>query len=76
MQTTFDQHLLEEDLELHLGEAGRNWERPAPPPIDTSVQSLVSATAHACPALNDRNIVHSMHHVCKKLSCVYRATLP
>ena len=35
-----DQHLLEEDLELHLGEAGRNWERPAPPPIDASVQSL------------------------------------
>ena len=35
-----DQHLLEEDLELHLGEAGRNWERPAPPPLDPSMQSL------------------------------------
>ncbi|CAL5224971.1 g7745 [Coccomyxa viridis] len=35
-----DQHMLEEDLELHLGEAGRNWERPAPPPLDPSTQSL------------------------------------
>lgn len=35
-----DQHMLEEDLELHLGEAGRNWERPAPAPIDPSTQSL------------------------------------
>lgn len=35
-----DQHMLEEDLELHLGEAGRNWERPAPPPLDPSMQSL------------------------------------
>ena len=28
-----DERLLEEELELQLGEAGRNWERPAPPPI-------------------------------------------
>lgn len=35
-----DQHLLEEDLELHLGEAGRNWERPAPAPINPATDSL------------------------------------
>lgn len=35
-----DIRLLEEDLELHLGEAGRNWERPAPPPIDPKNDSI------------------------------------
>jgi len=35
-----DQQMLEDDLELHLGEAGRNWERPAPPPLEPSTQSL------------------------------------
>ncbi len=35
-----DIRLLEEDLELHLGEAGRNWERPAPPFIDPKADSL------------------------------------
>lgn len=40
-----DQRLVEEDLELHLGEAGRNWERPAPPPLDTATQSICKAPA-------------------------------
>ena len=45
-----DQHMLEEDLELHLGEAGRNWERPGPPPIDASMQSLgLSPPVHPLP---------------------------
>ena len=44
-----DQHMLEEDLELHLGEAGRNWERPAPPPLDPSAQSLGESSCMHCP---------------------------
>lgn len=35
-----DERLLEEELELHLGEAGRNWKRPAPPPLNSATQSL------------------------------------
>lgn len=35
-----DVRLLEEDLELHLGEAGRNWKRPDPPPRDPATDSL------------------------------------
>ncbi|KAK9916868.1 hypothetical protein WJX75_008145 [Coccomyxa subellipsoidea] len=35
-----DVRLLEEDLELHLGEAGRNWKRPDPPPQDPATDSL------------------------------------
>ena len=35
-----DVRLLEEDLELHLGEAGRNWKRPDPPPRNTATDSL------------------------------------
>ena len=46
-----DQHMLEEDLELHLGEAGRNWERPAPPPLDPSTQSLGEVLEMHCRAV-------------------------
>ncbi|CAL8467309.1 g6846 [Coccomyxa elongata] len=35
-----DERLLEEDLELHIGEAGRNWKRPAPPPLNPASESL------------------------------------
>ncbi len=35
-----DERLLEEDLELHIGEAGRNWKRPAPPPLNPASKSL------------------------------------
>lgn len=38
-----DERLLEEDLELHLGEAGRNWKRPAPPPLNPASESLGSS---------------------------------
>ncbi len=29
-----DAVMLDDDIELHLGEAGRNWERPEPKPHD------------------------------------------
>ena len=35
-----DERLLEEELELHLGEAGRNWERPAPPCMTPATDSI------------------------------------
>ena len=69
-----DQHMLEEDLELHLGEAGRNWERPAPPPIDVSVQSLgLSPPMHAPPCMIYIVMQYAciMHHVCKVLRCFF-----
>ena len=42
-----DERLLEEELELHIGEAGRNWERPAPPPLNPAAEAL-SALACSC----------------------------
>lgn len=38
-----DQRLLEEDLEIELGEAGRNWERPPVPAFDPQNESLSAA---------------------------------
>ena len=35
-----DERLLEEELELQLGEAGRNWERPPPPPITPATDPI------------------------------------
>ena len=35
-----DAMMLDDDIELHLGEAGRNWTRPEPPPLDPKTQSL------------------------------------
>ena len=29
-----DQRFMEEDLEIEMGEAGQNWERPAAPPLE------------------------------------------
>ena len=55
-----DQHMLEEDLELHLGEAGRNWERPAPPPLDPSTQSLGEPAGHALSCSNTHALLSLM----------------
>ena len=35
-----DAMMLDDDIELNLGEAGRNWTRPEPPPLDPKTQSL------------------------------------
>ena len=35
-----DAMMLDDDIELHLGEAGRNWERPAPEPHDPKKDTL------------------------------------
>lgn len=35
-----DAMMLDDDIELHLGEAGRNWTRPEPPPLDPQKDSL------------------------------------
>lgn len=35
-----DAIMLDDDIELHLGEAGRNWTRPEPPPLDPKKDSL------------------------------------
>lgn len=35
-----DQRLVEEDLDLELGEAGRNWERPKAPEHDVETMDL------------------------------------
>jgi hypothetical protein len=43
-----DVRLLEEELELHLGEAGRNWERPEPPPLDTKLESFGETLPFTC----------------------------
>ena len=36
----FDTMMLDDDIELHLGEAGRNWTRPEPPPVDPKKDAL------------------------------------
>ncbi len=42
-----DERLLEEEeVELHIGEAGRNWERPAPPPLNPAADALSELDAH------------------------------
>ncbi|KAK9843469.1 hypothetical protein WJX81_004288 [Elliptochloris bilobata] len=35
-----DQHLQMADIDVDLGEAGRNWERPLPPPLDPRSDSI------------------------------------
>lgn len=35
-----DAMMLDDDIELHLGEAGRNWTRPEPPPLNPKKDSL------------------------------------
>lgn len=35
-----DAMMLDDDIELHLGEAGRNWTRQEPPPLDPKKDSL------------------------------------
>ena len=39
-----DQHLQMADIDVDLGEAGRNWERPAPPPLDPRADSISADT--------------------------------
>jgi hypothetical protein len=39
-----DQRLLDEDLEIELGEAGRNWERPPVPAFDPQQESLSTSS--------------------------------
>lgn len=40
-----DQRLIEEDLDLVLGEAGRDWERPAAPSIDPNTDAISAPPA-------------------------------
>ena len=35
-----DERLMEEDLEVDIGEAGRNWERPPAPDLDPITDSI------------------------------------
>ena len=39
-----DQHLQMADIDVDLGEAGRNWERPPPPPLDSRAESISACT--------------------------------
>ena len=39
-----DQHLQMADIDVDLGEAGRNWERPPPPPLDPRADSISAST--------------------------------
>lgn len=36
----FDTMMLDDDIELHLGEAGRNWTRPEPALVDPQKDAL------------------------------------
>jgi hypothetical protein len=49
MEEDEDQRLVEDDLEIELGEAGRNWERPPVPNLDPNTDSLSECPASTAP---------------------------
>ena len=43
-----DQRFVEEDLEIEMGEAGQNWERPAAPPLDCENERICESQDSGC----------------------------
>ena len=50
-----DERLMEEDLEVDIGEAGRNWERPPAPDLDPGTDSISEPPAAHEPSSQQRH---------------------
>ena len=61
-----DAMMLDDGIELQLGEAGRNWVRPEPKPHDPKTENLGRKfnTAPACAELITRGMLSASNHFC------------